>query len=194
MLFSLSVLAVSVAGPASAYDKAAFVAPKDKALVVFIQNRREDQAMSYLVVDRELRCLAEVGGREAKVAEMPPGAYTFFISGYRTQRIDMELAPGRTYFVRIFSYERAVLRNSDVTPVQRGTDSYVQVKSWLSGARITKASDDPCHGKPIKKGSRRMVKNIMGADIDWEEGDELYHARYSLLRVDGFTAKEIDWL
>lgn len=181
------------ARPAAAYDKAAFVAPKGQALVVFIQNLKEDKAMTYTVVDRDLKCLAEVGGREAEVAQMPPGFYTFYVAGYKTQRVDMQLVAGRTYFIRIFSYDRVVTRNSDVMPVQRGTESYMQVKFWLQGARVTKASDDPCHGKPIKKQARRMTKQIMSADIDWDAGDELYHARYSLLRADGFTAEEIDW-
>ncbi len=179
---------------AAAYEKADFVAPKDKALVVFIQNLRDDEAMTYTIVDRDLTCFAEVGGREAEVAKMAPGFYTFYVTGYKTQRVDMQLVAGRTYFIRIFSYERSVMRSSDVAPVQRGTESYMQVKAWLQGARVTQASDDPCHGKPLnKKQARRMTKQVMSADIDWEAGDEIYHARYSLLRVDGFTADEIDW-
>jgi hypothetical protein len=194
LLVSLAFVVLAGARPAAAYDKSAFVAPKDQALLVFIQNIRDDESMTYMVFDRDRQCLAEVGGREAEIAQMPPGSYSFYISGYKTQRVDMELAPGRTYFIRIFSYDKVVMRRSDVSPVQRGTDSYMQVKFWLQGARVTKASDDPCHGKTIKKQARKVTKQILGADVDWDQGDELYHLRYSLLATDGFKADEIDWL
>lgn len=190
----LVVASFALPRPAGAYDKADFVAPKDKALVVFIQNLRDDASTTFTVVDRDLKCFAEVNGREAEVAELAPGSYTFFVSSYKTHRVDMRLVAGRTYFIRIFSYERSVMRSSDVMPVQRGTESYMQVKAWLEGARVTKASEDPCRGRSMKKQQvRRLTKQVMSADIDWDAGDEIYRARYSLLRVDGFKPEEIDW-
>ena len=76
--------------PAAAYDKAAFVAPQAEALVVFIQNLREDRTMSYLVFDAERQCIAEVGGRQAEVVPMKPGKHTLYISGYRNHRVDVD--------------------------------------------------------------------------------------------------------
>ena len=197
LLVSLSLLgAVALASPrpASAYDKSAFVAPAEEALVVFIQNLREDRNMSYLVFDANKECVAEVGGREAEVIAMKPAYYTLYVAGYNNHRIDLDLEAGRTYFIRLHSEEKFATRISDLTPVQRGTESYKLVKTWLDGATVTHASDDRCRGKPLKERQRRTQKRIDEANANWKNGDELYRYRYSLLKEDGFTAAEVDWL
>jgi len=181
-------------GEAAAYGKSAFVAPETEALVVFIQNLREDKTMSYLVFDAERQCIAEVGGRQAEVVPMKPGKHTLYISGYNNHRVDVDLAAGRTYFIRLYSIEKISNRVSDVTPVQRGTESYKLVKSWLQGANISHARDDQCRGKPLKERQNRTIRRINDANADWKRGDEIYHYRYMLLKSDGFTATEVDWL
>ena len=180
--------------PAAAYDKAAFVAPQAEALVVFIQNLREDRTMSYLVFDAERQCIAEVGGRQAEVVPMKPGKHTLYISGYRNHRVDVDLVAGRTYFIRLYSIEKVSHRVSDVTPVQRGTESYKLVKTWLQGANVSHARDDQCRGKPLQERKNRTIRRINDANADWKHGDEIYRYRYMLLKTDGFTAPEIDWL
>lgn len=186
--------AVATPQTASAYDKSAFVAPADAALVVFIQNVREDDEMTYTVFDLNGQCIAAVGGREAKVVPMPAGAHTVYIAGYRNHRIDMKLMAGRTYFVRLYSIEKVAHRVSDVTPVQRGTESYKSVKTWLRGATITHLRDDRCTGKPLDERKNRTIRRLNDANAAWKNGDELYRFKYSLLPDDGFIAKEVDWL
>ena len=186
--------AVATPQTASAYDKTELVAPADAALVVFIQNIREDQTMTYTVFDLNGQCVAAVGGRQAKVVPMPAGKHTIYIAGYRNHRVDMNLIAGRTYFIRLCSIEKVANRISDVTPVQRGTDSYKSVKTWLRGARITHLSDDRCTGKPLDERKNKTVRRLNDANAAWKNGDELYHFKYSLIPDDGFTAKEVDWL
>ena len=190
----LCALSLALPQPASAYDKSAFVSPGDEARIVFIQNLREDRTMSYIVFDSDKQCIAEVRGRQAKVIPMKPGKHTLYISGYNNHRIDVDLFPGRTYFVRLFSIEKFANRVSDVTPVQRGSESYKLVKTWLEGANIAKASDDTCRGKPLKERKNRTIRRINDANADWKNGDEIYRYRYMLLKEDGFTPAEIDWL
>jgi hypothetical protein len=186
--------AVATPQTASAYDKSEFVAPADAALVVFIQNVREDQTMTYTVFDLNGQCIAAVGGRQAKVVPMPAGKHTIYIAGYRNHRIDMKLMAGRTYFIRLYSIEKVAHRVSDVTPVQRGTESYKSVKTWLRGANVTHLRDDRCTGKPLDERKNKTVRRLNDANAAWKKGDELYHFKYSLLPDDGFTAKEVDWL
>jgi hypothetical protein len=141
------LVALAGARPAAAYDKSAFVAPEDGALVVLIQNLHEDRAMSFVVFDADKTCVAEVGGREAEIIRMKPGKHTLYVAAYSNHRIDLDLAAGRTYFIRLFSTEKFATRVSDVTLVQRGTVSYKLVRNWLEGARVVHASEDPCRGK-----------------------------------------------
>jgi len=191
---SFVVIALAVARPAAADGKSAFVAPEEGALVVFIQNAPDDRAMNYIVFDADKQCVAEVGGREAEVIPMNPGRHTLYVAAYNNHRIDLDLVAGRTYFIRLFSIEKFATRVSEVTPVQRGTDSYKLVKTWLKGATVIHASDDPCRGKPLKERANRTQRRLNEANADWKNGDELYRFKYKLLREDGLTAEEVGWL
>ena len=194
LLMSFALMALAGARPAAAGDKSPFLAPKDGALLVFIQNLHEDRTMSYVVFDADKTCVAEVGGREAEVIPMKPGKHTLYIAAYNNHRVDIDLVAGRTYFIRLFSIEKFATRVSDVTPVQRGTDSYKLVKTWLKGATVIHTSDDPCRGKPLKERANRTQRRLNEANADWKNGDELYRFKYKLLREDGLTAEEVGWL
>lgn len=160
--------------------------------MVFIQNLREDETMTFVVFTDDRRCVAEVRGRQAEVVPMKPGTYTFYVTGYGTQRIELHLQGGRTYFVRLHTVERAFMRKSEVTPVRRGTESYMQLRTWLAGAHITHASDDSCQGKPLKERKKRTARRVVEGDADWNEGGEVYHAEHTLQVQDGFTKHELE--
>jgi len=194
LLISLALVALAAARPAAAEGKSAFVAPKDVALVVFIQNAPDDRAMSYIVFDADKQCVVEVGGREAEIIPMSPGRHTLYVAACKNHRIDLDLVAGRTYFIRLFSIEKVATRASEVTPVQRGTESYKLLKTWLEGARVIQGIDDPCRGKPLKERSNRTQKRINEANADWKNGDELYRFNYRLLKEDGLTEEEVGWL
>jgi hypothetical protein len=194
LLTSLVLVALASPRVAAAYDKSAFIAPEGEAFVVFIQNVRAHRSTSYVVFDANKACVAEVGGRQAEVVPMKPGKYTFYVAGFNNRRIDVHLAPGRTYFIRFYSEEKFATRVSDVTPVQRGTDSYKSLKNWLKGATVTHASDDPCRGKPLKESKKRTQKRLNDANSDWKKGDQLFRYKYMLLEEDGLTPDEIDRL
>ena len=194
LLFSFVLAAFASADPAAADSKSAFVAPEDGALVVFIHNLREDRATTYVVFDMNKQCVAEVRGRQAEVIPMTPGRHTLYIYGYNNRRIDLDLVPGRTYFIRLFSIEKFATRVTDVTLVQRGTTSFKLLKTWLEGARVTLADGDRCRGKPLKERENRTQRRINEANADWKNGDKLHRFKYRLLKEDGLTAEEIGWL
>ncbi len=192
--FVLIVLMLAQPQPAAAYDSSDFIAPKDHALVVFIQNLYEDRAEGFIVFDADKQCVAEVGGRQAEVIPMNPGKYTLFIASFRNQRIDIDLAAGRTYFIRLNSIAKISNRATEVTLVQRRTESFKLVKTWLQGARVTHGRDDPCRGKPLKERQNRIIRRINDANSEWKRGDEVYRYRYMLLKEDGLTPAEVGWL
>ena len=192
--FVLIALVLVQPQPAAAYDNADLMAPENEALVVFIQNLYEDRAESFIVFNADKQCVAEVGGRQAEVIPMKPGKYTFFIASFRNQRIDIDLAAGRTYFIRLNSIAKTSNRATEVTLIQRRTESFKLVKTWLQGARVTHGRDDPCRGKPLKERQNRIIRRINDANSEWKRGDELYRYRYMLLKEDGLTPNEVGWL
>ncbi|MBT8468630.1 MAG: hypothetical protein HKN10_04985 [Myxococcales bacterium] len=192
--FVLIALVLAQPQPAAAYDNADFIAPENEALVVFIQNLYEDRAERFIVFDADKQCVAEVGGRQAEAVPMKPGKYTFFIASFKNQRIDIEIAAGRTYFIRLNSIAKVSNRATEVTLVQRRTESFKLVKTWLQGARVTHGRDDPCRGKPLKERQNRIIRRINDANSAWKRGDEIYRYRYRLLEDDGLTAAEVGWL
>ncbi len=192
--FVLIALVFAQPQSAAAYDSSDFIAPENEALVVFIQNLYEDRAESFIVFDADKQCVAEVGGRQAEVIPMKPGQYTLYVASFRNQRIDIDLAAGRTYFIRLNSIAKTSNRATEVTLVQRRTESFKLVKTWLQGARVTHGRDDPCRGKPLKERQNRIIRRINDANSEWKRGDELYRYRYMLLKEDGLTPTEVGWL
>ena len=192
----ISLVLFALASPrvAGAVDRSAFVAPGDQAVVVFIQNEPDDYIMNYVVFDPDKKCVVEVGGREAAVISLKPGKYTYYLASANNHRIDMDLQAGRTYFIRLSAIEKIATSRSAVTPVQRGTDSYKLLKTWLDGTRVILANDDPCRGKPLKERANRTQRRINEANADWKNGDKIYRYNYSLLKSDGLTALEVGWL
>ncbi len=196
------VLTVALAVAASGVRHAAaneksrsdFIPPDDQALLVFIQNLREDREMTFLVFEANRQCVAEVGGGQAKVVPMDPGVYTLYGAGYGTERFELHLEAGRTYFVRLHTVQRAFNRKSKVTPVRRGTESYMLLRTWLDGAHVTHASDDSCRGKPLRERKKRTARRVVEGDADWSEGGEIYRAERTLREQDGFTASELEMI
>ena len=158
-------LALLAGSRVAAEGKAAFVAPEGEAFVVFIQNTRSDRSMHFIVFDPDKKCVAEVRGREAEIVPMKPGKHTLYVAAYNNHRIDVDLVAGRTYFIRLHSVEKFATRVSHVTPVQRGTDSYKQLRTWLQGATPVHADEDPCQGKPLKERANRTQRR---ADRNYE--------------------------
>ena len=188
----LSFLWLALASPRSAHadTKPPFVAPDDLALLVFIQNTREDRALSFTVFDLNRQCIAEVRGRQAELVPMKPGKHTLYISAYNNHRIDVSLAAGRTYFIRLYSSAKVTTRASNVTVVQRGSDAYKQLGTWLHGADVVHVNDDPCSGKPLQERSNRTQRRINEANGDWKESDPATQADFMLIQSDGLTAHE----
>jgi hypothetical protein len=191
-LVASCVGALTLCSSASAAVLDDFKPPQDQALVVFIQNLRADRTMTFLVFEADRTCVAEVGGREARRVPMQPGSHTLYVSGYSTERIQLDLEAGRTYFVRLFTVQRTMSRQDEVTLVRRGTDSYMSLRSWLDGADITHASQDHCHGKPLRERKKRTIRRILEGDADWNEGGERYRIDHILAPDEGFTANELD--
>lgn|GEM_PF-1648310 len=195
--FSLLLAALALLGspvPAAADELSPFVAPPDQALVVLIQNERTDRETTFVVFDPDKKCVASVGGRKAERVPMKPGKHTLYVTAYNTRRIDLDLRAGRTYFIRIYARDRFATRVTEVTPVHRGSDAFMRLRTWLEGAEVTHAQDDQCVGKPLDKRRDRTQKKITEANVDWKDGDDAFRAQYTLGQDDGLSAEELGML
>lgn len=176
--------------PASAADSP-YVAPKVKALLVFVNDRFIDRKVKYTVFTAERDCLAVFGGEESELVEMKPGKHTLYAMGANVNRMEVDLAPNRTYFVRINSKTRYSKGVAVITPAQRGTETFDQVNLWIAETKVTKGKDT-CRGTKIEDDKRGRIPTRIGrADEEWKAGDDAFRAKHSLQKKDGFTAKEV---
>lgn len=191
---SLVLVALAVTTLVGADGKSPYAPPAGQATLVFVQNQPKDYVMEYTVYGPDKLCVAKVIGRDATVVPMSPGSHTLYIASDDNQRIDVDLEPGRAYFVHLAPEERVSVPTSGITPVQRGSQAHKLIKTWLDGARVIQASQDPCHGKPLKERANRTIRRMNEANAAWDMRDAEYRAQYSLRKEDGFSAEELGWL
>lgn len=189
----VGLIALVAPPSAGAYDKAAFVAPSDKALIVFIQNQRVDRKMTFIVFASDKRCVAEVGGREAQVLPVEPVPLVFFVIGYnKTRRIEIYPEAGRTYFVRLHTVDKPMGPAPEVTLVRRTSEEHKLLKFYLDGAMVTRTlGDDKCYGKPLRERKNRTQRRLNEGNADWKNGDDAYRDGYTLIEKDGLTAQDV---
>ena len=108
-LVSTMVLALLCAGfvcppqdqGASELSPASFVAPRDKALVVFVRPKKYGKVTKFYVFDENRKLLTLLKGNEHVTIEVAPGKHTFYIGSWRAALVRAELAAGRTYVVQL---------------------------------------------------------------------------------------------
>lgn len=182
--------------PAVAGGRPEFLAPKDQAVVVFVQNQRVDRKMTFTVFGADKRCVAEVGGREAQVLPTPPGPYLFYVLGYgTTYRIELYMEAGRTYFVRLHTEDRPVGQAPQVTLVRRASESHRLLRFWLEGANVTSTLDnESCYGRPLQERANRTQRRLNDANAGWKQADDVMRDKYMLIERDGLTPSDLSRL
>jgi hypothetical protein len=193
LVAACSTATLSGTGATTVYKPEQLMAPDDKARIVFLQNRREDRGMVFTVFESDRRCVAIVGGREAQVLDVFPGPYIFFISAYeQNRRIEIYPEAGRTYFVRLHSVERSVGAAAEITVVRRASEEHRLLRYNLEGAILTYATDnEECYALPLAERERRTNRRLNDANAEWNNGDDVYRYRYTLIERDGLTHEDI---
>jgi hypothetical protein len=188
LAIAASIVLTSPPSEASA-EGSAYVAPKDKALVVFIRDRFVDRKIKYVVIDSDRQCLGVMDKKKGELIPMKPGKHTLYAIGGNVRRVDVDLAAGRTYFVRIYSHTAMAKGIVGVTPARRGTEAFDQVPIWTKDLATSKGTDD-CRGIMVDDKRGRVQKRIERTDADWKADSEEERAKYSLQNKDGLSAKE----
>jgi hypothetical protein len=200
VLWLASILVASAfliqASPASAAEKSPYLAPKDKALVVFVRDRFRSRKISMIIINEKRQCIAFIAGDKdaSELIPMEPGKHTLYALIGVIQRVDLEVEVGRTYFVRANYRSRYAAPTINLTPARRGTDTFKEVSTWIDGAKINDHTNDECkdtQGAPIETKRGRIQKKIDREDEEWKAKDQAYRDEHTGKKSDGMTPKEL---
>jgi len=112
-------------GPAS------FVAPKDKALVVFVRPGKLGKAVNFYVLDKDKKLVTLFKGNQHAAITSPPGKHTFYVVSENAKAVQAELGAGRTYIIHTqpkmgFGKARVL-----VEPVLRSSPNFAESAKWV---------------------------------------------------------------
>ena len=175
--------------PATSEGPASFVAPKDKALVVFVRPGKLGKAVYFYVIDQNKKLLTLFKGNQHVAITAPPGKHTFYVVSENAGLVRVEFGAGRTYIIHTqpkmgFGKARVI-----VQPVLRKSTNFAESAKWV---RDTKAGDPDFDkgNKWVRKHQDALDKRIGAAEADWASKDDQHRAGLTMGVEDGRTQEE----
>jgi hypothetical protein len=142
--------------PVEAEGPASFVAPKDKALVVFVRPAKLGKAVYFYVLDENNKLVTLFKGNEHVAITAPPGKHTFYVVSENAGAVQAELGAGRTYIIHTQPKMGLGKARVIVEPVLRSSPNFAESATWV---RKTKA------GEPdFDKGNKWVRKHQSAID------------------------------
>jgi hypothetical protein len=188
----IGALALSVIPLASAAaDSSPYVAPKDKAYIVFVKAGRGSRKMKFLIFDKDLKCVSLFEDNVSEIIPVKPGTHTLYTMANNAHRMEFNVEAGRTYFIRI-SLPKYGYGTVKLVPAKRDSDAFGQVKDWVKGGKASDPNEDACRGEQLgagKRGKDPYPGKRDSADEKWKANAE-YRDRLTMKKNDGFTAVE----
>lgn len=171
--------ATSVAG--------SYVAPPDKALVVFVREKgaRQDHVT---VFGEEPRFLTVIEKPQRHVkAIVNPGKHTFYFGDI----VRAELAAGRTYIIKIRAERGFWGWRVAGEPALRDTGAFVASSRWIRDTKLDMPNLKKRSGQWEKDvNAKRMRKAVAASEAAWLEGSDDWRAARTISAKDGRTAAE----
>jgi len=165
-----------------------FVAPPDKALLVFVRTSKMYKRRDIVIVDDKVRAHARFEARQHATTLIEPGQHKFYVVAQKTERFDLEAGAGRTYVVLVRVNMGAGNVRAVPDPIQRSEEDFDTSAGWI---RDTKPSS---LGTGLEewaaKNKSNLEKRIADANENWNERGDEWHAAHSLRTEDGRTAEE----
>jgi hypothetical protein len=174
---------VDPAGPAS------FVAPADKALVVFVRTSKLGKAVNFYVLDQNKKLVTLFKGNQNVAITAPPGKHTFYVVSENAELVRAELGAGRTYIISTRAKMGLGKARVIVEPVLRSSPSFAESAQWV---RDTKPGEPDFNkgNKWVRKHQGAIDKRIGEAEKDWSSGDAKHRAALTMGVEDGRTQDE----
>jgi len=175
--------------PVASMGAASFVAPEDKALVVFVRPSKRGKAISFFVFDESKKLLTLVKRKEHVAITLSPGKHTLYVVAENAGLVRAELAAGRTYIISMQPKMGLGKAGVVVEPVLRNSPSFAESAKWLRDTKL---------GNPdFNKGARwvrnhqdALDKRISVAEWEWSSGDATDRAAMTMGVNDGRTQEE----
>lgn len=146
-----------VAGPA------AFVAPKDKAMVVFVRPEKMGKAVWFYILDKDKKLVTMLKGNEHVAINAPPGKHTFHVVSENAVTVQAELGAGRTYIIHTKPKMGLGKARVIVEAALRGKPTFEQSAEWVRDAK----PGEPDFGKGnkwVSKHQNAISKRIAEAE------------------------------
>jgi len=127
-VFSTEPARVEPTGPAS------FVAPDDKAMVVFVRPEKMGKAVWFYVLDKDTNLVTMLKGNEHVAITAAPGKHTFHVVSEHAKTVQAELGAGRTYIIHTKPKMGMGKARVIVEAALRGTPSFAEAAEWVRDA------------------------------------------------------------
>ena len=108
-----------------------FVAPADGALLVFVRPSKFGWAVSANILDEQGRFLGDAPAKGHFVAAMPAGRHMLVIWAENTDAMDVELAPGKIYFVEVQATMGALSAQMHMKAIKPTSESWAHRDEWM---------------------------------------------------------------
>jgi hypothetical protein len=175
--------------PVSLQEPASFVAPEDKALVVFARPRALGKAVNFYIFNEDKELVTLFKGKEYASIAVEPGKHTIYVVSENAELVRADLAAGRTYLVLTDPKMGGGKARVRVEVAKRNSPSFAESTEWLSKCKP---------GEPdFKKGNKWTSKHqdalrrrMTAAEEDWAKMDEKEREAITLRPEDGRTAEE----
>lgn len=174
--------------PAISEGPASFVAPKDKALVVFVRTPRLGKAVYFYVLDQNKKLVTLFKGNEHVAVTAPPGKQTFYVVSENAGLVRADLEAGRTYIIATRPKMGMGKARVIVEPVLRASPSFAESAKWVRDTKPGSPDFDK-GAKWVRKHQNKIDERIGGAEEAWSRG-EVDRAALTMGVEDGRTQEE----
>jgi len=107
------------------------VAPKDKALVVFVRPGKLGKAVYFYVLDKDKKLVTLFKGKEHVAITASPGKHTFYVVSENAKVVQAELGAGRTYIIHTQPKMGLGKARVLVEPVLRNSPNFAESAKWV---------------------------------------------------------------
>jgi hypothetical protein len=125
----------STPAPLEAAGPASFVAPADKAMVVFVRPEKFGKAVWFYVLDKDKNLVTMLKGNEHVAITASPGKHTFHVVSEDAKTVQADLGAGRTYIVHTKPKMGMGKARVLVEAALRGTPSFAESAAWVRDAK-----------------------------------------------------------
>ena len=193
LVFMLSLIATVPARAKRGSPEPAetFVAPPDKALLIFVRPRFLVKYAPVLLLNEQRECIAATKGKTYTRLLVDPGTFSVFASALKKEGrwVDLHVDAGRTYVIRTrpSGYNAGKLT---VVLAKRGEATFEQSKEWIAASQDYEADLEKMSRKLSKKRRQKRLEKALAQEAERRAASAAYIERHTVRPDDGRDASE----